>query len=653
MKLAFRIYQKDWETDEAFAKLEKVVLQYRSCMDELALFVDFSHHGYYPLSYYRTLLPVLTARIGRLRADGVPSVGINVLDSIGHMDEAWDWLEQAPFRTCVGHDGASSYSCSCVRDPEYLDYIAAKYGILAQAGPAFIWVDDDVRMQHHHVEFPCFCKQCVARFNALAGTRFRRETLVKALDAPGSAVLRSKFLQFNRDALNTLLQTIGDAIRAVSPEIGVGLMTTDVSWSSYALSDQEGMLRALGADRLRPGGGFYDDEWPLLLYTKAVNVTLQNAHAGGIADRQYELEDFPDSCRKSLHMHRIEIITALMSGCSGIAVNSMLPGMTPDLIEGLAADKPFWSALEKHLAGTALRGFCPVYVCGCDAAESIRHSIFTNQAQRSFFSESELTKLGLSWTCEPQDAAVTAISGDMLCAMSEAELEAAFRRGVILDMEALEALQARGHADWAGCRPGKAYHSGLLEKYLPHPINGEAAGEKRDVYMTFWDPDGITVRALELDDGAEPLSELVSITGVPCGIGASVYRNALGGRVSVQSYFPWRFLEMPGKRSTAAALMDWLADGAYPILTYGGKRILPMLRTGADSFTAWLLNASFDPAQDVTVRICTTCGNVRAVDHLGRALTLPENAVEQKDGFLWVRLPQIPPWAGVLLTEDA
>lgn len=651
MKITYRIWQREWYTDEAFEALCASIERWKDDIDELALFVGLAHHGYYPLSACRECVPVLRARMQTLREMGIASVGVNLWSTLGHLDEAWDWLKRPPFQTVVGHDGRTSLSCGCPRNEDFLRYAQELYATVAASGPDFIWLDDDVRMHEHHVGFPCFCHDCVEKFNSRAGTSFNRERMVRALEAPDCAALRERFLSFNAEAMNELCRLLAQAVRGVDPAIRVGLMTTAMDWNSYSLSNQRQMLNAMRADMVRPGGGFYHDEQPLALLDKAMSVALQNAYAQGISDIQYELEDFPISYNKSVRFHLIELTSAFMAGCSGIALNSVIPNEPRPLMEALHSCYPMWRHIVSRMPGTALRGYCPVYIPEVDAKERSTHTIFSHEAQRLLQNERGLARLGLACTPLPEDAEVISISGDMMAAIEDQQIDSIFSRGVILDAQALTILWDRGYGDLAGCRPGAVYHSGLYERYLEHPINGSMAGAKRDVFMTFWDRDGIAIYALELSEGAQALSELRSITDVPCGVASSLYENRLGGRVAVLSYFPWSFMNTLGKRETMPRLMDYLSRDRFPVRVEGEYSVLPTLRTGPEGFLLQLINMSFDASGPLTLRVNARCDRLTAYNTEGAELSGAAVSPDTDD-FVKISLPPLEGWQSLTLIGE-
>ena len=90
-------------------------------------------------------------RVRALKQAGIPSVGINVLTTIGHNNEAWDYNVPLPFQPMVGHDGAVSKGCGCPNTKPFREYVQAKYALIAKARPDFIWVDDDIRMHQRGI----------------------------------------------------------------------------------------------------------------------------------------------------------------------------------------------------------------------------------------------------------------------------------------------------------------------------------------------------------------------------------------------------------------------------------------------------------------------------------------------------------------------
>ncbi len=330
LTLSWRVGLPQWETDDAFEKLLALLDEYRSVVDEVCLFETITHHLYIPLDDYARRMELAAKRLDAFREAGIPAVGINVLCTIGHLNEAWDTMPPLPFQPIVGHDGSASTGCACPNTPEMREYVRAKYDLVAKARPDFIWVDDDIRMHHHGVAWGCFCPTCLAQFAERAGEPFAREVLVKAFDDPTAGRIRELWVEQNIATLESLLADVKGAVHRVDPRIELGLMTAGAEWSTYSGQAFDRWFTALGATKARPGGGFYEDSRPIEMVGKALSCGRQRALLpDGVTDVQYELENFPyHRLKKSATAVVDECSLALGYGLNGIAFNML--GMTPD-----------------------------------------------------------------------------------------------------------------------------------------------------------------------------------------------------------------------------------------------------------------------------------------------------------------------------------
>ena len=116
-RMSWRVGLGYTEDDERFGDLLHLIAQYPTLVDEIALFETPTHHLYLPLDEYGQRAELIGRRLEQLRAAGVPSVGINVLTTIGHLNEAWDYVTPLPFQPMVGHDGRLSGGCACPNTP--------------------------------------------------------------------------------------------------------------------------------------------------------------------------------------------------------------------------------------------------------------------------------------------------------------------------------------------------------------------------------------------------------------------------------------------------------------------------------------------------------------------------------------------------------
>jgi len=185
LTLSWRIGLPQWENEEAFGGLLELWHAHRSVVDDVAMFETITHHLYIPLDEYTRRMDIAARRLDAFRQAGIPSAGINVLCTIGHVNEAWSYMPPLPFQPMVGYDGSVSISCACPDTPAMRSYVRARYELVARSRPDFIWVDDDIRMQHHGVAWGCFCPTCIDLFAQRAGRPYTRKELVQAFDVPG------------------------------------------------------------------------------------------------------------------------------------------------------------------------------------------------------------------------------------------------------------------------------------------------------------------------------------------------------------------------------------------------------------------------------------------------------------------------------------
>lgn len=356
MKSAFRIGYYRYAEDESFKEHIKFIEKNKQLVDEIALFVEYSHCGYWELNGQRELSKLLKKRMAEYRRIGIKSVGLNVLDTIGHLDEAWDILDSPPMQTVIGIEGRQSVSCLCPNTSEYREYISQRYKILSLSEPDFIWIDDDFRIYNHSVHKPCFCPTCINKFNRLYNKNETFETLTAEISSNPFGALASEWEKFWINNYIELAHIIENAIHSVNPNIIIGEMTapyeTHTEW-----------LEALKAVKARPGGGYYEDFAPRDIERKFLSCEDQMTfYDEKIVDRQYEFENFPyQDLGKSRTITELEVVYALLSGCDGVAFNANMLYDNEMLMDIIREKKAFWDEITSRTEGS--------YNCGIYCAE--------------------------------------------------------------------------------------------------------------------------------------------------------------------------------------------------------------------------------------------------------------------------------------------
>ena len=620
-KLAWRIAVPRYESDAAFERLLTLMGAHLPLFDEVCFFETVTHQLYVEPAILERRAAILAQRIAACRELGIPSVGINVLTSIGHIDEAWDTNPPLPFQPMVGHDGALARGSGCPNDPALRTYVDWKYRLFAAARPDFIWVDDDFRIHHHTVPFPCFCERCLGLMSAETGARWTREQLVSALDQPEAEVTRRAWVERNVRSLEDLLTLIGRSVRALDPAIALGLMTAGPGWQTYSGVQIGRWLTALGATKLRPGGGFYGDAGRLDILGKALDCGRQlEGLPEPVVDTQYELENFPyQRLAKAGATVAHETTLALAVGHTGIAYNAL--GMSDlgfedaeALLASIGQGRAGWDELAEVARGTQAAGLWPAWSRDLAWKRELQpgETWWHVAPWHNSVAPTALAEIGLPLAAQaPGDG--TILVGRMVEAFDDAELQAMLAGPLLLDGVALGCLEARGLGHLTGVRVTASHTNGLAERFTDDALSGPFAGELRDARIEFWgDSRGQAVALEPLADGVRSLACLEDYFGRPGACCLSAYENELGGRVAVMGYAPWMFLRSVAKRHQLLNLADWLTRDRLAARLDEPVSVTPWVRLDAERRHGFvvLLNHGLEPTPPLTLRVRLAGGEV-------------------------------------------
>jgi hypothetical protein len=581
---------------------------------------------------------------------------------MGHCDENLPFsLNEPTWQHLVDLGGAVSPSCYCVADPQVQGYVHRCYKALAGAAPEFIWLDDDLRLENHGaIAKACFCGYCLADFAEQTGRRWTREELRQAFSA-GQAEerlpLRRAWIEHNRRYFQGLSRRVRAAVDEANPTIVLGQMTGEIAYSGYGF---DAWAEALAGPRevavkWRPGGGFYTDDVPL--------AALDKAHATGrqvaclpprVTDIQYEHENFPyQVLRKSRTVFTTEMATAIGAGCTGVALNCT--GISTDPLDEYrpyfdsvhAAEAFFhhavdsfrrsppeglWTAFtQDHLATQAPDGdWGPVPSWGA-----------------SLGAANELAQIGIPLAYAQQGAAVTLLSGNNVLEFDPGQIQALLAGAVVLDGVALQHLERLGLSQLAGFKVGATRVVDVTEVFSADPLNGRFAGWHRDCRPSFWPETSYLLDPIS--PAARPLATATDFAPATVGLCSGVFENALGGRVAVQGYYPWRSLQSLAKAAQMKALLRWLSRDRLPAYVESFHRVALWCRRDLRGKPALMLvNASLDAAEGLCVALC---GDVERllVRHLeGRAQTIVRQA--RRGAYSVFVLPPVGAWQPLLCT---
>ena len=619
MKIAQRLHYRTWREDRLFEETLAFLTAHKDAVDEITLFSSNTTDGTSgddadTLRRQREDLPILRRRIEAFRHAGFTSVGINVLFTLGHIDESEEPKNPLPFQKIVGYRGDMSNICNCPSDEDFLQFTEEKYALYASVKPDFLWVDDDIKVFWNGVKFGCFCPKCLSGFNAANGFSYTRESLVAEMEKPENNDLRGLWVRDISGRITKLLRRIGDAVRSVDPSIRLGFMTQRQSWSTYNGMDFPAWFTALGAEMGRPGEGCYFDALPEDLMTKTFSTAQQAyEYPDTVTDIQYELENFPiHTWQKSMTTAAAELSLAAAAGMNGVLLNNAnefigLRGQD-QLYDRIARERACWKDYLEAGSGLKCGGFYPAFSLKYDQRRTMEtgESFFTTleQAEKHDVTRTyALSRMGLPITMQKTGAWGVILTGNLSQGYTDEELLEMLRGPVIVAGNAVEALERRGFEKYLGVRSAGSGGIGLYEEIEPgDPVNRELLDiPLRNVHPAFFGDGGHWFTAAS--EGVRTVSFMKEQGGSTLGIATSLYENELGGRVCVLGYAPFHMQNDLSRFLQLSAIQTWLLGDRETVKLLTPGRTALFVREGEKCAEAAVLNLTMDVQESVEVSV--------------------------------------------------
>jgi hypothetical protein len=659
--LAFRIGTTLWEPDGRYQELLNLFDNHKGATDEITFFTSRTHPPL-PLETIKRYCEILKDRIQQAKARGYRS-GINILSTLGHLDENLPNSLQGDYTHITFHDGRTAAGCYCPNDPRYQVYIRELYRLVTNAKPDYIWLDDDIRlMGHSKYHSVCYCDHCLALFEKRMGKKYTRAGLVEALNtgpAEQQLAVRRAWLANNRDTIVNLCKFIERTVHEIDPKMPLGMMTGERFPEGY---DFDLWAEALAGPNhtpvyWRPGGGFYEDSSPGGMVGKSHQIGRQiSLLQPWVRVIESEIENFPyQRLKKAAHITVVEAASHMGAGCSGAAFNVLSMNDEPlDEFEPLVAKiqktRRFYDLMARHIGRTPPVGVYLAWskanalVPGVDwVANAIGASVHLDNS-------SQMLEIGVPAAYAPQGAAVTLLLPQAAAVMSNEELTKVLSSGVYMDAETLNALNARGLQDLTGLAVKENLTIDCIEELTEHKLNGRFAGRQRDTRQSFWHNPGSVLT--KTDPKAETLARLVDYGNKEkAAASMAVFENRLGGRICVCGYAPWFSLHTLSKTSQMKSVLRWLSRDRLPAYVASYHKInLWARQPDKNQLSVALLNASFDPAEKLELALLTSSDTIKVFDMDGREHTVSTTG---SDGpYRRFTLPTVEPWTMRLVVAN-
>lgn len=664
--ISFRIGIPLWTEEAAFRTLMELFQRYPDATDDLVFFTSDTHPPL-PVDVVHRRADLLRDRMPRVREAGY-GVGINVLATLGHLDENLPNTLSDDYARMMDLSGNIGRGTLCPNSPSTHAYVSEIYRAFALAGPDYIWVDDDVRLVGHMpVAAGCFCDTCLKAFSETYGTEYSRESLRAALsDAPMDEKLRVRraWLEHNRTTMRKLLSLIERTVHSVDPKMPLGMMTGDRFFEGYGFTDwAEALSGPDGVEVLwRPGGGFYSDEAMSALAGKSHDIGRQvSTLPDNVVRIQSEIENFPyQLLKKCPRTTALEAASHIAAGCTGAAFNVLnySPITDPDtlaneqepMVSKLAAARPFYDLLVSTLGRSTPQGIHTGWDANTYVANNLQGDWFGDYTVWQATSVgSEMLEIGLPAAYRSDAAQVTLLSGDSVVALDEDRIIRILSSGVYLDAAALSRLHDMGYGELTGFRAVDSVTVDAIEELTESPINGKQMGRQRDCRQSF--PGWLRPAAVlePMDERVQVLARLTNYSGDTLGSCCmGVFENRLGGRVCAAGYYPWTYLQSFSKSTQIKSVMRWLSRDTIPAYVASFDRANCWARdVGGAAPAVVVTNASIDTAS-ITLAVRTSCDYLWVHDmQCGQEGV---TAVGTDGPYKLFDLPEIGPWEMRLVT---
>lgn len=652
--MSIRIPPERWLDETMLAQILDMLDSNPGVAEELALFTSFTHPPL-PLQVARRRAAIMAERIAMIRKRSY-GCGINVLATMGHHSENLDHSLQGDFARRMDEEGRICHGSFCPNDRRFVEeYVIPLYAAMAQAGPDFIWIDDDVRSGHWPIGLDCFCDCCLERFADQCGTSYSRVELAAKLNAGSKRerrAFRGQWLQAKRDTINRLFRAIENTVHAINPGIVLGFMTGERYADGYDFGTQAEILAGPRNQKVlwRPGGGFYTDATPGEMAEKSHDIGRQIALLPEwVRSIQSEIENFGyEALGKSVHINAAEVACHIAAGCTGAALNVM--GLSEDLsvektglFRELSAQRPFYDALVRAQGRIPAMGIFTGWnkdtqvVNDLSRADDVHATAYVPNFANPWF------ELGLPMAYHAGSAQMAMFCGDAPYAFSQEELLGWLRKGIYMDAGALEAFNELGYDALTGFTAREYLHADCIERLGAHPLNGDHSGYTRDNRQSF--TKGLCAVLEPSSGGAQSLAQAVDYEGdvrAECVMG--IFENRLGGRVCVSGYYPWDFVQTHAKSAQCRNIVRWLTRDRIPAYVCSlHKANLWVREDAAGRKILTLLTASMDAAQGLRLCVLTGSETLRITDKSMRTAPVPSSDIG--GGYRMFTLPRLDPWS--------
>lgn len=560
-----------------------------------------------------------------LRKVGI-RVGINVLQTLGHIYFPEELSQKFPFQRRVDIDGKVSRASACPLDKKLQEYQVAAYKAYSQVKPTLVFIDDDFRQITESMF--CFCPLHLKRFTRITGREISlpelKAHIINKSFEPDS--IRRQYHEMLSDSLLEMAALLRDAVHEISPESRLGFMAGEpphILWGMDISRLAEVLAQPQGKPFIRPQiCVYYEDTFKTVPFHFSSPMITRNLCSPKV-EMYPEIENYMyTTFAKSAQFTASQITFCLLNGLDNLMLNifDMYGSSFSDsreIIDMLEVKKRYFRKLKALVpTGSLCKGIAlPVHPQSplyrrVDASEEDWYG--TKKGWLELFDGTQtwynwLPFLGLPVGYQWDNSPWNFLAGDDVLGMPDTEIDGYFKRGVLLDARAVECLEYRGYAERVGFKSGgkmniddigsehfrdSALNGGFRDRY--HPLR--ACANVNDYR-----------RIVPFSKDAEVVSEIINYKGEAISPMVAVRENGQKERIGVIAYCgapDERISIVNNKRQEQMyRVFGWLAKKELPAAVINHPYLVPTYQKTNGRILLGLFNLSSEVVAETTLRL--------------------------------------------------
>lgn len=505
----------------------------------------------------------------------------------------------------------------CTLDKRWRLDIASLFASFADAGFEWLWPDDDFRLDNHGEFHACYCARHIAEFNRRTGYNYTRLTLLKLMNkvfplTQDEKIQKHDWFNFKRADMEELASEISAAIHKVNPDCGFGGTLSDLRFASLGGIRVKSLLTAMAGKgniiRARCGCGGYDDHDRTgklhSLFLAQAERTLLPADSWAFSEHScWPANRFT----RSSHDFLFQMVQTVSCG---FKYQLLFPNLREDVVyqDDINSALPFLHRLSALISADA-RPAGPVFVFSekCSFFKGASES-FTDGGYNAY---EFLSRLGIPLRLAEADALDTEtgpfiVTGNTALAVQD-KLGSLMKKGLLLDGEAVEILEANGLLGKLGASLGTPVTDARYEYYMDNSLNGDMPPQKTG-YPLFIYQDLHREPLPDIKTSGRGWTVLSEFQNIQRGSAASDMqtRECGGGRQALAAihFAKGRNFLNPYRKRQFGNLLEWLGRRPLSVWLPDTVDVQPVVIAEKDYSVVTLFNFSRDElrAPEIFVR---------------------------------------------------